>query len=676
MGEQSPEPASTPTGAVFLSYASQDADAARRICDALRAAGIEVWFDQSELRGGDAWDRKIRDQIRHCALFIPIISAHSQARLEGYFRREWKFAVERKRDIADELAFLLPVVIDETPERGASVPEGFHEVQWTRLPGGAASQDFIKHVSRLLTGHPDPPNAGVQALQPSSRPASTRPAAVFRSAAPRRMWLVLIAAVTGAIVAYIGIDRYLLHKGTQPSAAPATAAIDKSIAVLPFADLSENHDQQYLADGLSDELLDALARIPGLRVINRPSSFQFRDRSADVRDIGSKLGATHIVEGSVRRSGDAVRVTAQLIRAADRSEEWSRSFDSALENALQLQSRIALALARELEVSVAGTTSVAAAQTTNAQAHDLYLRGLHAVDSFTADGESEAADLFQRAIELDPNFVSAYEMLGYAHTLLAADGFVPVESGFAQLHSDAQWLLARDPHSLMGHWLLAYYHLLYTRDWSAAEREVSAALAANRNGWKAPYLAGRIAMAQGQLERAERLFKTSLVSDPLDADSLCELSLVLRGMHRLQEAQQQVRRCLAITPTYPGASAQLALTLLDQGQGPEALANVAHEVDEGLRWAVSAEIEAALGQSAQAEAALHRAEQGVARVRPTFIALAYASMGQSDEALRWLDRANQQHDPWLIYLKSSPETERLAHDPRYVTLLHTLGLPP
>src|ERR1043166_4104376 len=116
---------SEPGKAVFLSYASQDAEAATKICDALRAAGIEVWFDQSELRGGDAWDRKIRDQIRRCALFIPIISAHSQARLEGYFRREWKFAVERKRDIADELAFLLPIVIDGTPERGAAVPEGF-----------------------------------------------------------------------------------------------------------------------------------------------------------------------------------------------------------------------------------------------------------------------------------------------------------------------------------------------------------------------------------------------------------------------------------------------------------------------------------------------------------------------------------------------------------------------
>ena len=654
-----------PSHAVFLSYASQDAEAALKIRDTLRAAGIEVFFDQSELRGGDAWDQKIRREIHDCALFLPIISQRTQERLEGYFRREWRLAIDRTHDIAEQKPFLLPVVIDDTRDADAFVPDGFRAVQWTRLPGGETPAAFVERVRRLLS-----PN-----LSSSSGPTVTPPRARYQDRPSRAMrtFSLAIVAFAAVVLGYLALNRFVLSR----LSASATAALgDKSIAVLPFADLSEKHDQEYLADGLSDELLDALARIPGLRVINRASSFQFRDRNTDVRDVGSKLGAMHIVEGSVRRSGDAVRVTAQLIRAADGSEEWSRSFDSAFDNALQLQSRMALALARELEVSVAGTTLMAAAQTTNAQAHDLYLRGLHALDSFTADGEGEAADLFQRAIDLDPNFVSAYEMLGYAHTLLAADAFVPVESGSAQVHSDAQWLLSRDPHSLMGHWLLAYYHLLFTHDWPAAEREANAALAADRNGWKAPYLAGRIAMAEGQLERAERMLKTSLVSDPLDADSLCELSLVLRGAHRLEEAQQQVRRCLAITPTYPGASAQLALTLLEQGQGTEALATVAHEVDEGLRWAVSAEIEAALGHSGRAEDALRRAAQGVVHVRPTFIALAYASMGQSDAALRWLDRANKQHDPWLIYLKTSPEAERLAHDPRYVALLHTLGLPP
>ena len=137
-------------GAVFLSYASEDADAAARICEALRAAGVEVWFDRSELRGGDAWDSLIKKQIHDCALFVPLISAHTNARTEGYFRREWKLATRRLLDISDDAAFLVPLVIDDTREAAARVPEEFLSVQWTWLPGGEAPPAFATRVRQLL----------------------------------------------------------------------------------------------------------------------------------------------------------------------------------------------------------------------------------------------------------------------------------------------------------------------------------------------------------------------------------------------------------------------------------------------------------------------------------------------------------------------------------------------
>src|SRR6266567_4380637 len=145
------QPASA-SRAVFLSYASQDAEAAKCISDALRAAGVEVWFDQSELVGGDAWDAKIRKQIAECALFVPIISASTQARREGYFRREWKLAVDRTHDMDEALPFLVPVVIDATSDADAFVPEKFREVQWTRLPGGETTPEFCARVKMLLAG--------------------------------------------------------------------------------------------------------------------------------------------------------------------------------------------------------------------------------------------------------------------------------------------------------------------------------------------------------------------------------------------------------------------------------------------------------------------------------------------------------------------------------------------
>src|SRR5579862_6782219 len=144
MGGQPPDPGSTSSGAVFLSYASQDAQAARRICDALREAGIEVWFDQSELRGGDAWDRAIRKQIKTCLLFIPVISKNTHDRDEGYFRLEWKLAVDRSHLMTGNKAFLLPVVVDDTRDDDEQVPDKFRELQWSRLPRGETPPAFVE----------------------------------------------------------------------------------------------------------------------------------------------------------------------------------------------------------------------------------------------------------------------------------------------------------------------------------------------------------------------------------------------------------------------------------------------------------------------------------------------------------------------------------------------------
>jgi hypothetical protein len=165
--------------AVFLSYASEDADAAGRICEALRAAGIEVWFDRSELRGGDAWDRQIHERIRDCRLYVAIISAHTEARDEGYFRREWKLAVERTHEMAEHKAFLVPVAIDDTPERTASIPDKFRDVHWTRLRGGEATPAFVARIITLVSAEHSRPEqlvrtGGMSAPTVQSRPASRR----------------------------------------------------------------------------------------------------------------------------------------------------------------------------------------------------------------------------------------------------------------------------------------------------------------------------------------------------------------------------------------------------------------------------------------------------------------------------------------------------------------------
>ena len=208
------------TPAVFLSYAREDSDAARRIADALRAFGVEVWFDENELRGGDAWDQKIRTQIRECALFLPIVSANTQARREGYFRREWKLAVERTHDMAGGAAFLVPVGIDDTPQAAAVVPEEFLKVQWTRAAHGVAAPEFVRQVQRLLAA----PLAGP--ATDGRKPATGRGDSARPRPAPKSLWALVVA--TTIIVAAVAIWKTRHPHAPGTAGAPVIVLMDSS----------------------------------------------------------------------------------------------------------------------------------------------------------------------------------------------------------------------------------------------------------------------------------------------------------------------------------------------------------------------------------------------------------------------------------------------------------------
>jgi hypothetical protein len=211
-----------PNQAVFLSYASQDAPAARRICDALRSAGIEVWFDQSELRGGDAWDQKIRQQIRECALFIPVISATTTARPEGYFRLEWSLAEKRTGMISRNKPFIVPVTLDQTADSAADVPEAFQQVQWTRLPGGNTPADFVDQVQRILS--PAVPLGKASRVPPATTPVRRASAALILRRRPRSVWF-FISALLVVVIAYRLAHKFIdRHTSGAPASVPASAS--------------------------------------------------------------------------------------------------------------------------------------------------------------------------------------------------------------------------------------------------------------------------------------------------------------------------------------------------------------------------------------------------------------------------------------------------------------------
>jgi adenylate cyclase len=671
--------------AVFLSYASQDAEAAKRICEALRAAGIEVWFDQSELRGGDAWDALIRRQIKSCYLFVPMISANTQSREEGYFRREWNLAVGRTLDMAEDRAFLLPVVIDGTFDSEARVPEKFREVQWTRLPEGASLEAFVAHVRRLNapeasiskapSANPSPSPKTVPATRDSPSAASTRLG--VRSLLP---WVVIGLLILG--IGSLVASKFLASKQAAPTAetlvtAPATAELvsDKSIAVLPFADMSEKKDQEYFADGMAEEILDVLAKIPRLTVISRTSSFQFKGRDVDAKLIGSTLGSRYIVEGSVRKSGDHVRITAQLIDARDGSRRWSETYDRSVDDAFKVQDEIAASLVRALQLAVGAGEMPARLSPKNAASYDLYLRGRQAFDRFDRDGFEQAADLDRQALELDPQFAPAASALANVQLFMAQWGYLAPKTGYEAARHAAELAMKLDPHLAAPHTTLAAVALQYDWDWPTAEREIDRANALDPRDPAAQSFRGLVSLTLGRLDESINHMNAALRLDPLAPNLLFTRGWPLFWSGHLPEAEASIRKSLQISPTYESGHYYLGHVLLARGELAEALAEMDRELDKESRLAGLSSVQFAQGHKRESDAALAQLTEIAALDWASGIASVHAIRNEPDAAFEWLDRAYAQKDEDLYLIKGNPLFRNIARDSRYAAFLRKMKLP-
>ena len=658
-------PVTEPSHAVFLSYASQDADAAQRICEALRAVGIEVFFDQSELRGGDAWDRRIRREIHDCALFIPVISANTALRHEGYFRLEWDLADQRTHMIARSRAFVVPVCLDATTEVAADVPESFQRVQWTRLPGGETPSTFVDRIAGLLGAEPKPANL-------------TRSGSLTSSAtAPlRRTWSSLRAVLVGAILVVALSGGLLVWRrggsGPPPVHLPTT---EKSIAVLPFSDLSEKHDQEYFADGMADEILDELARIPELKVISRTSSFQFKGRNVDVRSIGQALGARYVVEGTVRRAGDQIRVTAKLVDAGDGSDRWVERFDRSFGDVLSVEDQIAASLARALEVSVGASEGSGRGTLRVPAAYEAYLRARHAWDRFDHKGFEDAVDLYREALRLDPQFARAAAALASTQTQMINWGYLPVESGFTDARKSAELAVRLDPSIADPHNALAGIAIMHDWNWVVAEEEIAKARALDPRNPSTERMAATLAEARGEWDEARQHIDAAIAIDPFVAIDHYLRSEIYLAAGRLEEAEGEARRTLQISPSYNWAHYLLAKILVARGRSVEALAVIEDEPDNEGRLYGIAIAHFATGDRAASDKALQALAVLAANDWAFGISAVHADRGEADQAFQWLERAYTQRDADLYLLKANSQFEPVRKDPRFEAMLRKLNLP-
>jgi TolB-like protein/Flp pilus assembly protein TadD len=502
--------------------------------------------------------------------------------------------------------------------------------------------------------------------------SSVGPAPVRRPSR-RRVWIHAGAAAT--IVA-LGAALWLVRQRGR-TAAPAEAqgeAATASVAVLPFLNMSGDPENEYFSDGLSEELLNALAQIPELRVAARTSSFQFKGRSEDLRVIGQKLNVASILEGSVRKSGRHVRITAQLVKVADGFHLWSESYDRELDDIFAVQDDIARSVSSALKVRLLGEEG-APARTGDAEAYNHYLQGRYFLDRRTREDVEKAIAHHEQALRLDPGFARAWTGLAAAHQAQADRSYIPIAEGYRKAREEVQKALELDPNLADAHAELGQIRTTYDWDWAGADAAFKRALELEPGNAVVVRQAARLAATLGRFEEALRLDRRAVEMDPLSAPARQNIGLYALYAGRLDEAEAACRKALELNPGYTGAHMWIGRVRLMRGDPAAALDEMERERDPLWRRFGLALAYHASGREEDAAAALRELVEKHGDHAAFQVAEVHAFRGERDEAFAWLERAYAQRDGGFIAMKGDPLLRSLEGDPRYAAFLKKMRLP-
>ncbi|MGH8101345.1 MAG: adenylate/guanylate cyclase domain-containing protein [Chthoniobacterales bacterium] len=479
----------------------------------------------------------------------------------------------------------------------------------------------------------------------------------------------------------------------SPNTVPATstkAPDQKSVAVLPFVNLSDDKGSEYFSDGVSEELLTVLQKIPGLHVAARTSAFSFKGKNATAQEIGQKLGVAHLVEGSVRKAGDAVRIAARLTRADTGEELWSENYTRNLKDVFAVQTELAQTIVEQLRSRFDGADTgakekiqaeVQAAEkggTKNVEAHESYLQGRFYENRHSEKSAREALAAYQHAVELDPGFALAWA--GVAQTHLWFAGF-STEGG--QKSFDAHLATARDaiaralsiePDLTNGLLARAWIETNFDFNWNAAAQTVSRAMALAPADPNIMIAAGNLEIARGSTDRAIELYRKAVDLDPVNASARSFLAFNLAATKQFAEARAEYAQVRELNSSAPWAHAGLGLAYLLANKFEEAATEAQADAGEWARLLIVSCARWGQKRVRESDAALNQLIKNDPETAAYQVAEAYAYRGDKDRAFEWLERARRQHDPGLAGLHKDPLLENLHSDPRWNTFLHTMGL--
>jgi serine/threonine-protein kinase len=502
-------------------------------------------------------------------------------------------------------------------------------------------------------------------------------AAGQRSRGVAWIYVVLVGAALSVTLFFVG--RYTAGRAAaEGGRPPATAGSlpQKSIAVLPLLNESGDPKDEYFSDGLSEELIAALAQISGLKVIGRSSSFRFKDRKEEPKTIGEKLGVSTLLDGTVRKQGDRVRIVAELVNAADGIQLWTRTFDRELKDIFAVQEEIARAVAQSLKVTLLGgdARSVQGSASGNAEAHNAYLQGHFHLVRRNVEDFRKAIGYYDQAIELDPEYALAYAERAEAWTILGdLTGQRP--TAYPKARMDAEKAVAIAPALAEARAALGFVRCFV--DWKFADglAELKRAKELSPANPTANDLLARIIVYLGRFDEAERQARQAVELDPLSTVTQANLARVLFYAGKLDEADAVARKSAELQPTGASNHRWQVLVAAQRGDGAAALREAQLEPDEGYRRFELAVAQYVVGDRQAADAAL---ADLLAKAREGFayqIAEVYAVRGEKGKAFEWLQIAFDDRDAGMLSLLVDPLMRSLRDDPRYKNLLAKLGLP-
>jgi len=511
---------------------------------------------------------------------------------------------------------------------------------------------FIPRVIDESTAEPPDlaalPAAEERAAEPKVGPTTAPSEQGISSSGKARLWTLAIVLLL-AVVAAAGMGGYFRPAQNR---SPVSSLSNASIAVLPFTDMSPTKDQQYLSDGFAEQLINDLAAVPGVKVAGRSSAFQFKGKNEDLRDVGRKLGVANVLEGSVRRDGNHVRITAELAKADDGFQLWSQTYDREIKDIFAVQDEIALAVTEALQSKLLGGGGHRIAPnlpSANPEAYQAYLQAQY----FSVRGQSReelgrALAYADQAIKLDEKYAPAWALRSTVYNMLAEVGLTDVTEGFRNARHDAERAIALDPASAPAYLALAATQIYCDWDWDAANTSVAKAAALEPGSAEVFRIRSYLARETGDLDQAIKFYREAIELDPLRTDSYLGMGYLLYVAGRYDEARAALEKALDLNPQAAYVHLTLGKILIAQGKPQQALAEIEKETLEWGKLTGQALVYHALGRERDSTAALagltakHGADAAYYQV-----AQVYAFRGQPDKSFEWLERAFQLRDSGL-----------------------------